>query len=265
MGHTPFPTQARGFPRTPPSWEGVPAQKDTLLLEGETYADLMERMTMQAQKAIEGDSGLGGEGGEEAARKAEEIFNLTKLPDSAIATETKAGETDEIEVDAAVEKEVKMYEDALKSDKLGSRGKAPNTYMHMSSHMQCMYACAMVFFVVFRARRFSSHLRTSMTSREKFKYHGAFLRGGVAQVVMRDIAKDPSLKDEYKKLHGHAAKNAFRKKFLETKLAAAKEKLHVKREKHTVVDSSVGTYMSFYRIWEHEGKDPAGFKAIRGI
>ena len=86
--------------------------------------------------------------------------------------------------------------------------------------------------------------------------------GKAAQQMMREIAKDTGLSDEYKKLHGHAEKNEFRRRFLEQKLAAAKEKLQVKTNKHTVVDSSVGTYMSFYRVWEMEGKDKAGFQAI---
>lgn len=101
-----------------------------------------------------------------------------------------------------------------------------------------------------------------MTSHDWLNYHGVLLPGRVQQKAMREIAKDPGLQEEYKKLHGHAEKEEFRRKFLEAKLAAAKDKLQVKQQKHTIVDSSKGSYMSFYRIWEQEGKDEAGFKAI---
>jgi hypothetical protein len=134
MGHTPFPPQAKGFPRTPPSWEG--SAKDSVVPA--TIADFMETLALKASQILEGQ-GLGGDGGMDAARKAEEVMDLTKLPETGSleatqpATPAAAGPGD-------LEDEIKMYEDALNANKLHSKGNqnTKQTHMHMVSHRQSM-------------------------------------------------------------------------------------------------------------------------------
>jgi 3-oxoacyl-[acyl-carrier-protein] synthase III len=68
--------------------------------------------------------------------------------------------------------------------------------------------------------------------------------------------------EDYKKLIGHAAKAEFRRKWCEAKLQEA-QKLQIQEKRHTITESTNGSYLSFRKIWEAEGLDEEGFKALQ--
>jgi hypothetical protein len=63
-------------------------------------------------------------------------------------------------------------------------------------------------------------------------------------------------------LQGHAAKAEFRRKWCEAKLEEAK-KAQIQEKRHTITESTNGSYLSFRKIWEAEGLDEDGFKALQ--
>jgi hypothetical protein len=85
--------------------------------------------------------------------------------------------------------------------------------------------------------------------------------GAVGQSFTRALAKDSELKEAYSILVGHEAKQNFRLNWAKLELREA-EKKAIKTKSHTKEQKVVGTYMPFRRLWDHEGQDRAGFKAL---
>ena len=83
----------------------------------------------------------------------------------------------------------------------------------------------------------------------------------MGQTFQREMAKQTEAASEYKLLVGQEAKKEWRNKWLVQKLNAAIKK-SIKKAKFTVTDEKVGSYLPFRRVWEAEGLDADGYRAL---
>ena len=75
------------------------------------------------------------------------------------------------------------------------------------------------------------------------------------------MGKDTSDAEEYRSLTTRPAKLEFRQRWVAQKLAEA-ERRQIKKTVQMESSETIGTYMSFRRIWDAEGSDRAGYQAI---
>ena len=75
------------------------------------------------------------------------------------------------------------------------------------------------------------------------------------------MKKDTKEALEYRNLVGRKAKAEFRAKWAELKLEAAQKKA-VKEQRHEMSEYAHAQHTPFKKLWDAEGSDQAGFRAI---
>ena len=87
--------------------------------------------------------------------------------------------------------------------------------------------------------------------------------GPLGQAFTRELKQNADDGDQYKALLSHSAKKEWRDKRLQQKLEKATKK-YVKTTRESASSALVGTYVSFRKLWEAEGLDKEGYKALWG-
>ena len=83
----------------------------------------------------------------------------------------------------------------------------------------------------------------------------------VGQSFQREMAKSTEEAQEYRGLLTHEAKKEWRQKWLKRKFDGAMKK-YQKKTKMTILEQTEGVYLPFRRVWEMEGLDQDGLKAL---